>query len=111
MRVRFQWNGTNDTAWLRLTTSGVGNPQVNLADPISFRLLLLPVGASPVPPPAPSLSIKLINGEAVLDWTGAHTLQEADVVTGPFTAVPGPVILGPYTNTPAGNGKFFRLAN
>ncbi|HEX5222099.1 MAG TPA: hypothetical protein VFZ59_21225 [Verrucomicrobiae bacterium] len=44
--VRFQWNGTNASKWLRLTTSGVNNPQINLNEPLSFRLLMLPVGDS-----------------------------------------------------------------
>src|SRR6185295_4519636 len=44
--LRFQWSGTNTAKWLRLTTSGVNNPQVNLDQPISFRLLMQPVNAS-----------------------------------------------------------------
>jgi len=111
LRVQFQWNGTNATKWVRLTTSGVGNPQVNMADPISLRMLLLPVNASPVAPPAPGLSIDLINGEAVVDWAGAHTLQESADVTGPYAPVAGPVTLGPYTNAPTADTRFFRLVN
>jgi hypothetical protein len=110
-RVRFQWAGTNATQWLRLTTSGVGNPQVNLLEPISLRMLLLPVGASPVAPPPPSLSIELVNGEAVLDWTGAHRLQESTNAAGPYAPVAGAPFLAPYTNAPTDDVKFFRLVD
>jgi len=109
-RVRFQWNGVTVSKWLRLTTSGVGNPQVNLDDPISFRLLLLPVGATPVAPPAPSLFITRLGTDTVLNWTGAHNLQAASEVTGTYTNVPS-VTLAPYTNALPEEVKFFRLAN
>ena len=114
VRIRFQWNGTNDTQWLRLTTyaaaMGTAYPMVDLADPISLRMLLLPVGASPVAPPAPSLDIALINGEVVLDWEGSHTLQEATNVLGAYVDVL-PCAEGPYTNAPTGDAKFFRLVD
>jgi hypothetical protein len=109
-RVQFQWNGLTTTKWLRLTTSGAGNPQVNLDDPISFRLLLLPVGSTPVAPAPPSLSISQVGPSTVLNWTGAHNLQAASVITGPYTNVPS-VTIAPYTNTFAEPQKFFRLAN
>lgn len=111
VRVQFQWNGTNDTKWVRLTTSGVGNPQVNLFEPISLRMLLLPVNSSPVAPAPPTLDIALINGEVVLNWEGAHTLLGATNAPGPYAPVEGPVILGPYTNAPAEDTQFFRLVN
>jgi len=109
--VRFQWVGTNETRWLRLTTSGVGNPQVNLDQPVSFRLLMQPVGAT-LPPqaPPPTLTINRINGESVLDWTGGHNLQTAEVVGGPYTNVPS-ITLGPWTNNYAEPERFFRLAD
>lgn len=110
LRVRFQWAGTNSTRWIRLTTSGVGNPQVNLDEPISFRLLLLPVGSSPVAPPAPSLTAALVGDKTVLNWTDAHRLQATDIVTGTFTNVPG-VTTAPWTNTFAEPQMFFRLAD
>lgn len=109
-RIRFQWNGVTASKWLRLTTSGAGNPQVNLDDPISFRLLLLPVGATPVAPPAPSLFITRLGTDTVLNWTGAHNLQAASDVTGTYTNVPA-VTIAPYTNSFTEAQKFFRLAN
>jgi len=95
-----------------LTTSGVGNPMVNLDDPISIRILLLPVGSTPVAPPAPTLSISPSGGNAVLNWTDAHNLQAAPDVTGTYTNIPG-VITGPFidTSTPATGQRFFRLVN
>jgi hypothetical protein len=115
LRVQFQWNGVTVSKWLRLTTSGAApasNPYVNLDDPISFRLLLQPVGSIPVAPPRPSLSISLSGSNAVLNWTDAHNLQAATNVSGTYSNIPG-VILGPYTdtNTPATGQRFFRLAN
>jgi hypothetical protein len=116
-RVRFQWSGTNATKWLRLTTSSLsgnpmGNPVVNLDDPISIRVLLLPVNAIPVPPPPPTLSISQSAGNGVLNWTGAHNLQAAPKVSGTYTNIPG-VITGPYTDagTPTSGQRFFRLVN
>ena len=115
LRVQYQWNGVTVSKWLRLTTSGVtpaSNPFVNLDDPISFRLLLQPVGSTPVAPPRPALSISLSGGNTVLNWTDAHNLQAAPDVSGTYTNIPG-VIAGPYTdtNTPATGQRFFRLAN
>lgn len=112
LRVRFQWNGLTATKWLRLTTSGAApasNPYLNLDEPISFRLLLLPVGATPPQPPQPlALTISQFGAHTVLDWPGTHTLQAASAVTGTYTNVPG-VTSGPYTNTFTEPQKFFRL--
>jgi hypothetical protein len=110
LRVRFQWANTNATRWLRLTTSGVGNPLVNLDEPISFRILLLPVNENPVAPPGPVLTIAQEGDDTVLNWTGAHRLQAASVVTGTYTNIPG-VTLGPWTNTITEPQKFFRLVD
>ena len=108
-RVRFQWAGTNAPRWIRLTTSGVGNPQVNLDDDISFRLLLLPVGSTPVAPPAPTLTINQLGANQVLTWTDAHRLQASTLVTGTYTNTG--VILAPWTNTFTEPTKFFRLVD
>ncbi len=114
LRIRYQWNGTNSTKWLRLTTSGAtpaSNPYVDLDKPISFRLLLLPAG-SPMPtqPAAPTLSIGYNQaGQTVLDWTGGHYLRAASDVSGTYTNTG--VTLGPWTNTLPDPVKFFRLAD
>jgi hypothetical protein len=55
--VQWQFISTATNQWLRLVhsgNSGVANPQVNLNEPISFKLLLLRPGDSlPALPPAP----------------------------------------------------------
>lgn len=122
--VQFQWNGTNATKWLRLTTSGVNNPQVNLDEPISFRLLLQPANATPpAAPAAPALTINKIGDNTVLNWTGGHRLQTSVNVTGTYTNVPQVLsasvwtnvtqgaFLGPWTNTYSDPARFFRLVD
>jgi hypothetical protein len=121
--VRFQWSGTNVSKWLRLTTSGVGtstasgNPLVNLDDPISVRLLLLPVG-TPLPPApaAPVLSVSNTDGKAVLNWSGAHLVMTSTNVAGPYTNAPASAgapaydpTPAPYTNLVNEPKRFFRL--
>lgn len=101
--VQFQWSGTNSTRWLRLTTSGAGNPQVDLNDPISIRFLLLPVGTSlPTAPPAPLLSVSQSGNNTVLNWVGGHRLQTAADVTGTFTNVTQVLSPNTYTNVTMG---------
>ncbi|MDB6126104.1 MAG: hypothetical protein JWQ71_5097, partial [Pedosphaera sp.] len=104
--LQYQWSGTNATKWLRLTTSGVGNPLVDLSQPISFRILLLPVGSSPVAPAAPVISIAPSGSDVVLNWTGTHRLLEATNVVGPYTT--NAATTGPVTVTPVGQ-KYYRL--
>ncbi|MCO5051077.1 MAG: hypothetical protein M9920_02090 [Verrucomicrobiae bacterium] len=123
-RVSFQWLGGKDNAWLRFTTSGVNNPQVNLNEPISFRLLMQPVGATPpTPPAAPELSITKTDAGVVLNWEGGHRLQSATTANGPYVNVPqnnspnvwtnitSGAFLGPWTNSYTEPARFFRLAD
>jgi hypothetical protein len=120
--VRFQWSGTNTTKWLRLTTSGVNNPQVNLDEPISFRLLMQPANATlPAAPAAPTAAASQLGGNTVLNWTGGHRLQTSVNVSGTYTNVPQVLsantwtnvsrgaFLGPWTNTYPEPTRFFRL--
>lgn len=109
-RVAYQWNGTNVSRWVRLTTSGVGNPQVDLDQPLSFRLLLLPVGSSPTGPAPGPLSITREGANVILNWSGSYQLQSATSVIGPYTNVTG-ITTAPYTNATATGMQFFRLAN
>jgi hypothetical protein len=108
--LQFQWSGTNDSKWLRLTTSGLGDPVVNLADPISFRILMLPVGSSVTPPARPVMTATRVGNSTVLNWTGTHGLQSAPAASGPYTTING-VTSGPYTNVNSGSQMFFRLVN
>jgi hypothetical protein len=53
IRVRWQFADGANNRWMRFNTfntSVMPNPLVNLNEPISFRILLLPVGSTPVPP-------------------------------------------------------------
>lgn len=124
LNVRFQWNGTNATKWLRLTTSGVNNPQINLDEPISFRLLMRPVNAPlPASPAAPSLNISRVGAAKILNWTGGHRLQTAVDVSGVYTNVPQTLsanvwtnitrgaFLSPWTNNYTETTRFFRLVD
>lgn len=120
--IRYQWSGTNNTKWLRLTTSGVNNPQVNLDEPISFRLLMQPPGATPPPAPAaPLVTVSQVDGKIVLNWTGGHRVQTAVNVTGAYTNAPQTLspnvwtnitlggFLSPWTNNYTDATRFFRL--
>jgi len=117
LRVRWQFAGSDTNLWLRLVTAGaapVENPQVDLNEPISFKILLLRPG-DPVPPPPVvsnpgSVSIARNANNVILTWTGTWQLQAAPAVTGPFTNVPG-IVIGPYTNAIGAGTKFYRLRN
>jgi hypothetical protein len=121
-RVQFQWQALTANKWLRLTTSGVNNPQVNLDEPISIRLLLQPVGAAlPAAPAAPTLSASNVGGKAVLNWTGGHRLQTSVNVPGTYTNTTQGLtasnwtniwngnFLAPWTNNFPEPTRFFRL--
>ena len=121
-RVRFQWQALTANKWLRLTTSGVNNPQVNLDNPITIRLLLQPVGATlPAAPAAPTLSANFVGGKPVLNWTGGHRLQTSVKVPGTYTNVTQVLsanvwtnitlgaFLSPWTNNFTEPTRFFRL--
>ncbi len=111
MRLRFAFNGTANTKWVRLTTSGVGNPVVNMADPITIRYLFVPAGGTmPAVPTPPTLTANQVGANAVLTWPGGHNLQSAPAASGPYTNVPG-ATLAPWTNTFSDPPRFFRLVN
>ncbi len=121
-RVQFQWQATTANKWLRLTTSGVNNPLINLDEPFSFRLLMQPTGATrPAAPAAPTISESVVGGMAVMDWTGGHRLQTSVNVAGTYTNVTqgkttsnwtniwNGNFLSPWTNTFTEPTRFFRL--
>ncbi len=114
MRVQWAWNGTANTKWLRFTTSGVGNPQVNVTEPITIRFLFAADSSGmPPAPPAPTLSATRLGTDVVLDWIGGHRLQvSTDEVNGGYTNAPqGTIFLGPYTNKFTEPFRFFRLVD
>lgn len=125
-RLQWQFKTLNAGNWLRFTpygatqpfgNTGVTRPAVRLDQPISFRMLMLPVGApAPTPPAAPVISASTISGQTVLNWVGGHRLQAASLVEGPYTNLtqvlnpPGTnTYLGPWTNSFTEPMKFFRL--
>lgn len=57
-----------------------------------------------LPTTTPTLGVARSGGNVVLTYTG--TLQSADTVKGPYSAVAGAT--SPFTVTPAGAGKFYR---
>jgi len=120
--VQFQWQALTANKWLRLTTSGVNNPQMNLDEPVSIRLLLQPTSATlPAAPAAPTLMESSISGKTVLNWTGGHRLQTSVNVSGTYTNMPQALspntwtnitlgaFLGPWTNNFTEPTRFFRL--
>jgi hypothetical protein len=107
LRVQWQFLDGQTNRWLRLVTAGAtpyANPEVDLNEPISLKVLLLPPGA--VPPPG-ALSISLVGGQVVLNWAGSFPLQSATNVLGTYTDLG--VTTGPYTNTSASSTVFYRL--
>ena len=91
--VSWQFKDTPAADWLRLTTgvSGSSNPQVDLTQPISFRMLLLPVGQTVG---NPSVSI---TSDAVLRWGGVDTGSQYERVD------PGADIFADVTAAGPGN--------
>jgi hypothetical protein len=115
LRVSWQFADGATNLWLRFVTANavpVENPQIELDEPISFKILLLRPG-DPVPPapgssPPGDLTIAL-NGNAVaLTWTGIYQLQAGPSITGQFTNVPG-ITASPYTAVVGTGPTFFRL--
>lgn len=112
LRVRFQFNGMETNRWVRLVTSGtVGtpvNPQLDLNEPISIKVLLPPPGFVIAKPPG-TISITRRGDNVVLNWEGSYKLLSSTSASGPYNEVPG-VRTGPYTNNTTGSAMFFRLA-
>jgi hypothetical protein len=113
-RIQWQFLDGQTNKWLRLVHSGnrgVANPQLNLNEPISFKLLLLRPG-DPVPPPPGanrpgSLSIAQFGADIVLSWSGSFPLQRASSLPGGWSDVG--VSTGPYTNAINAGPAFYRL--
>jgi hypothetical protein len=122
LRLQFQYASEVPNNWLRFVTSGnagwYANPQLDVNEPISFKVLLLPAGEKPTPPAnrEPVLKATILGGQTVLTWNGAHRLQTAVDVSGTYTNIPQVVngwytntYFGPYTNKFAEPTRFFRL--
>lgn len=112
LRVQWQFVDGQTNRWLRFVTAAgnpVTDPQVQLSEPISFKLLLLPVGAALPPPVQPgALSILQQGTNAVLSWSGSYPLQSCtNLATMSFTDVG--VATAPYTNRIGSGARFYRL--
>lgn len=113
LRVRWQFQDGATNRWLRLVTAGatpVQNPQVDLKEPISVKILLLPGGVAPVSPIPPPLAITLAGNAVILSWPGSYQLQRATNVAGAYLDVPG-ATTAPHTNAIGPAAAFFRLRN
>jgi hypothetical protein len=118
LRTRFQFADHGANRWIRFTTSnttsGHPNPMIKLDDPISFRILLLPVGSSPTPPAVgnPGKMTANRSGNVIsLSWTNtAATLQQASTVgtNTVWTDVSGAASGSLSVTNPTG-AKFYRL--
>ncbi len=72
-------------------------------------IMALTLGA--IPPPGPGrINITRTGGSVTLTWSGAYTLQAANVVTGPYDDVIG-AISGYSELTSTAQQRFFRLRN
>ena len=60
-----------------------------------------------VPPERPPIQVTFTGGLPVLAWPSGWTLQSANSLLGPWSAVPGAV--SPYTVVPIDPTKFYRL--
>jgi hypothetical protein len=117
--VSWQFNSTAAVNWLRLSFDGTGGgatalPMVDLSQPISFNMLLVPVGqAVPPPPPAPgppTLSSSFSTNTLTLNWFGNYYLQwRTNLSSGAWADVG--VTNGPYSiSATNGKSRFFRLS-
>ncbi len=94
-----------------LTTNDAGRYTVAVGDAngcTNYSTASLSVNTTITPV---SMTIGYNGTQAVLNWTGSHTLQSAPAANGPYTDVTGPVLTGPYPVTPSGNALYFRLKN
>jgi hypothetical protein len=65
-----------------------------------------PIGPPPTAPEFTAITT-LPNKKLQLNWIGAGTLEQADTVLGPWTAIPVTSALGIIT--PSGVARFYRL--
>ena len=80
--VSWQFETLNAAGWVRLSAAGTAGgttafPQLDVTQPISFNLLLEPVGQSAPPPSvgSPTLTASITNSTLTLKWTGTFYLQ------------------------------------
>ena len=94
-------SGTNGLAYFEvdyILIKAAGLPQIT----VDFD----PLGPPPTVPEFTDIT-KLANNRLQLHWIGSATLEQADTVLGPWTAIPVTSALGIIT--PAGVARFYRL--
>jgi hypothetical protein len=117
--LSYQWyqTGTNlswaTNATITLTNaqpSNSGNYTVTVSNYLDIKTsVIAPVWVTPLP--STTISISLSGTNAVLNWSGSHTLQSSPAAAGTYSNMPGPVLTGPYTNAITGATQYFRLLN
>jgi len=104
--IRHYWeNGGNAyVEWFTVNANGT-RALVNGSQTGALKSFKRRTVAEPgLPTTTPTLGVARSGGNVVLTYTG--TLQSADTVKGPYSAVAGAT--SPFTVTPAGAGKFYR---
>ena len=122
-RVQWQYNSGAISSWMRFNTFNttvMPNPMVNLDQPISFKILVLPVGATPVPP-LDSARITSITPTAINYTGGTYSgfggvrfvlLESTDVsaLLSTWTrAQTNTATPGSFTIAPSGTQKFYSI--
>jgi hypothetical protein len=80
-QISWQFDSTAAVNWVRLSAAGTAGgttafPQLDLTQPISFNVLLEPVGqTAPLPPAPPTLFTSVAGSTLTLSWSGAYNLQ------------------------------------
>lgn len=114
LKVSWQFNGMETNRWLRLVTSGatnvnaVANPLLDLNQPISIKVLLLPPGVTLTPSQPGPITIKRNGNRVELSWAGSFQLQSSTKVDGTYTDVPG-ITNAPYSVEIGTESMFYRL--
>ncbi len=107
--ISWQFKDTAAVDWLRLVAQGsdVTLPQLNLNLPISFRILLLPVGETTSGPP---FSISRNGTMVTVTWNDdCYALQSTTTVTGMFQDVVGATSPHVIDVSTAPDEQYFRL--
>lgn len=116
LRFRWQFTGPETSKWLRLATATAvlnqpgapRNPMVDLNEPLSFKMLLLPVGVNPVSKVPGAITYTRTGNALMLNWSGSFQLQTATSPAGEWTNVPG-VTAAPYSPPTTAAAAFYRL--
>jgi hypothetical protein len=112
LRVRFQYNRLNSNAWVRLSTANAAvmpNPEIDLTQPISFRILMIPVGGTLPAVIVPKLTFSQSAGQITLNWAGTFKLQYKNSLSDANWTDTG-VTSGPYNiPAPLNTSRFYRL--